>query len=186
MVDADRKRWNERYRALGTTTSEPSPLITSLADVLPKTGRALDIAGGTGRHAIWLAERGLDVTLLDVSERALDIAKTNAREAGIALRTQQMDLDADFPHGPWDLILCFHYLQRSLFKIIPSHLASKGLFVFVQPTKSNLERHPKPSARYLLEDGELRGLIHELDVVVLEEGWTPEQRHEARLVAQRN
>jgi tellurite methyltransferase len=65
-------------------------------------------------------------------------------------------------------------------------LAPDGLLVFAQPTRSNLQRHPHPSARFLLEDGELPRLLQGLEVVSYSEGWTDEGRHEARLVASRS
>jgi tellurite methyltransferase len=63
--------------------------------------------------------------------------------------------------------------------------------VFVQPTRSNLERHPRPGPAHLLDDGELPRLIAPLalEVVRLEEGWfdphDEDARHEARLIARR-
>jgi tellurite methyltransferase len=62
-------------------------------------------------------------------------------------------------------------------------LAPGGLLVFAQPTRSNLQRNPHPSARFLLEDGELPQLLRGLKVISYTEGWTEEGRHEARLVA---
>src|SRR5688572_2866920 len=62
VSDAERERWDARYRE-GAGATEPSAFIMSLDDVLPKSGRALDLAGGRGRHAIWLARRGMDVTV---------------------------------------------------------------------------------------------------------------------------
>ena len=91
------------------------------------------------------------------------------------------------PAGPWDLILQFHYLNRRLFEAYGRLLAPGGRLVVIHPTMKNLERHPKPSARFLLEEGELAGLIPSgLEVLHLVEGWSAEGRHEAVLVAQRS
>ncbi len=57
--------------------------------------------------------------------------------------------------------------------------------VFVQPTKSNLQRHERPSARFLLEDGEVPRLVQGLEILSYEEGWLEEDRHEARIVARK-
>ncbi|AKT43740.1 class I SAM-dependent methyltransferase [Chondromyces crocatus] len=201
-MDDDRIRWDARWRERGEGPGEPSALITALAPQLPTRGRALDIAGGAGRHALWLARRGLDVTLVDISEVALTIARAApgpdvTENLGAAsgldaarrgrLHTLALDLEeAPLPPGPWDVILCFHYLQRSLFAAFPEALAPGGLLVIVHPTRTNLERHPRPSARFLLDDGELPGLLRGgLDVVRYEEGWLSEGRHEARLLARR-
>lgn len=114
----------------------------------------------------------------------LERAAAAAREAGVPLRTQRVDVECEpLPPGPYALVLCLNFLWRPLFAAIPQVLAPGGLFVFAQPTRSNVERHAHPSARFLLEDGELPGLLQGLEVVSFTEGWTEEGRHEARLVA---
>jgi SAM-dependent methyltransferase len=183
MAEADRQRWNTRYREQAPAR-EPSAFLRSLASQLPTAGRALDVAGGPGHDALWLARRGLDVTLTDISDVALERATEAAREAGVALRCQRVDLEVEpLPPGPYALVVCQGFLWRPLFAQLPQVLAPGGLFVFAQPTRSNLERHAHPSARFLLEDGELPGLLQGLEVVSFTEGWTEEGRHEARLVA---
>ena len=183
MSDIEKERWDARYRE-GAGATEPSAFLISLDPLLPKHGRALDVAGGRGRHAIWLARRGLDVTIADVSEVGLALARDAAEHAGVSVRTVAIDLEGQTaPQGPWDLIVCFHYLHRPFFARVPSLLSPDGLFVFCQPTRRNLERHPRPGAAYLLEEGELPGLLGGLEVLSYEEGWLEEGRHEARAVA---
>jgi hypothetical protein len=95
------------------------------------------------------------------------------------------DVDVDpLPAGPYQVIHCFNFLDRRLFAQIPSRLSAGGLFVFSQPTRRNLERHAHPSARFLLEEGELPGLVSDLRIVSHEEAWFGD-RHEARLLARR-
>lgn len=186
MSDAERQKWETRYQSEGVRLREPSALITALDEVLPRQGQALDLAGGTGRHALWLARRGLTVTLADISPTATALAAAEAQAAGLPLETRVIDCEAEgLPAGPWDLILTFHYLHRPLFAEFPKALAPGGWLVVVQPTLANLERHPHPGARFLLADGELPGLVQDLTVARYEEGWSAEGRHEARLVARR-
>ncbi len=183
MSEEDRQRWNLRYREQ-TGALEPSGFLKSLEARLPRVGRALDVAGGPGHDALWLAGRGLDVTLVDVSDVALERAALAAREAGLPLRTQRVDLEAEpLPPGPFALVLCLNFLWRPLFSAFPGVLAPGGLLVFAQPTRSNLQRNAHPSARFLLEDGELPGLVRGLEIISCSEGWTEQGRHEARLVA---
>jgi tellurite methyltransferase len=183
MSEQDRRKWNTRYQER-TGMLEPSAFLRTLADRLPRGGRALDVAGGAGQDALWLARRGLDVTLVDLSDVALERAAQAAREAGVTLQLQRLDLETEpLPPGPYDVVLCLNYLWRPLFAEFPKVLAPGGLLLFAQPTRSNLRRHPHPSARFLLEDGELPRLIQGLEVVSYTEGWTDEERHEARLVA---
>jgi tellurite methyltransferase len=183
--ETERQRWDRRYREGGGAT-EPSAFLLSLDGLLPRRGRALDLAGGRGRHALWLAARGLKVTLADVSPVGLALAREAAEERRLPIRTVEVDLAAEPPPaGPWDVLVCFHYLHRPLFRHFPALLAPEGLLVFCQPTRRNLERHLRPSERHLLAEGELPRLVTGLLVLSYEEGWTEEGRHEARLVAGR-
>ena len=59
------------------------------------------------------------------------------------------------------------------------------MFVVTHPTRRNLQRHARPPAQYLLEDGELLSLIEELEVLQHEEGWLADGRHDALVVARR-
>jgi SAM-dependent methyltransferase len=186
MSHKDRKKWNERYGDPERAAREPSALLKEVEKWLPKSGRALDVAGGGGRHSIWLAQRGLEVTLVDISEKGLAIAQERAAEAGVTVRKCCLDLEEEpLPAGPWDLIVSFHYLQRLLFAQFPGVLAPGGLLIVAQPTKKNLQRHEKPPADYLLEEGELPQLAAGLEVLHYQEGWLAEGRHDALLVARR-
>jgi cyclopropane fatty-acyl-phospholipid synthase-like methyltransferase len=183
----DRQRWNTKYSQGSHSTATPSQAIVELARFLPTTGRALDIAGGAGRHALWLAERGLDVTLADVSDVGLQLAADRARQANCDIQLLQIDLqDAPFPSGPWDVIVSVHFLWRPLFTDFASGLAVGGKLIVVQPTRSNLQRHEKPPAPFLLEDGELPTLVAGLHIEHYEEGWLADGQHEAVVVARRD
>ena len=63
--------WDERYAERQQWTAEPNPLVAELLADLPP-GRAVDLAAGEGRHALWLAGRGWDVTAVDFSAVGLD------------------------------------------------------------------------------------------------------------------
>ncbi len=185
MAGIDRDRWNARYQA-EEAVPPPSPWLDVLAPLLPRRGRALDLGGGSGRNALWLAARGLDVTLADVSDVALERAAREARARGLRLATVEVDLEqAPPPPGPWDLVLCLYFLHRPLLAAAPGLLAPGGLLAVAHATRRNLERHPRPGPRHVLEEGELPGLVRGLEVVASEEGWLEGGRHEARLAARR-
>jgi tellurite methyltransferase len=185
VAAGDRERWNERYRE-EREAPPPSPFLAALDALLPRRGRALDVGGGSGRNALWLARRGLAVTLADVSDVALARASDAARAEGLPLEVVQVDLErAPLPPGPWDLVLCTYFLHRPLYAAFEAALAPGGLLVVAHATRSNLERHPRPGPAHLLEDGELPGLVRGLVILRSEEGWLEEGKHEARIVAQR-
>ncbi len=186
MPDDAQQRWDRRYRE-EDVPAQPSVLLTSLDGVLPRHGRALDVAGGAGRHAVWLARRGLDVWLVDVSPVAVGRAAAVAAAAGVSVHASVADLTAGPPpSGPWDLVVVFHYLQRDLFPILAAGLATDGMLVAVIATVRNLERHSRPPPAYLLDEGEAPALAGDLEVVRYEEGWLAEGRHEALLVARQS
>ena len=185
MSLADRNKWNTRYREQ-SPQREPSCILTQFACELPSKGRVLDVAGGAGRHAVWLAQQGLDVTLCDVSSEALLLAHTLAAERGVAIQTLEHDLEAlGLPPGPWDGIVSFQYLQRSLFPQFATELSKEGWLFVCQPTVVNLQRHSRPPREFLLETGELRKLVADLDILQYAEDWLDDGRHEAFVLAQR-
>lgn len=189
MSEEERALWEDRWKDRVGLKLPPSVWLVDRADRLPKPrhpdlGRALDWAGGDGRHALWLAELGWQVTLADIAPTALAAARDRALERGLSLETVPLDLSRTSPPGgPWDLILCFHYLDRGIARRAHELLTPGGLLIWVHQTRRNLERHARPPEHFLLEEGELARLLPPLEVVHLEEGWGEEGRHEARAIA---
>ena len=178
------EHWNQRY--LEGWSQEPTAFLLSIADLLPVSGRALDVAGGNGRNALWLSARGLDTTVVDVSDRALGHARTEAADRDVQLTCIHADLRSEgFPSGEWDLILCSHYLQRELFPAMVGSLAEGGILACAIATVRNLERHPRPPREFVLDEGELPKLVGGLTVIQYEEGWF-DDHHEARIVARKS
>jgi SAM-dependent methyltransferase len=106
-----RERWNEKWRErLADGYDEPSRFLVSEVRALAP-GRALDLACGMGRNAIWLAERGWDVTAVDYSEVALAEAKRRAAARGVEVEWILADVTEWAPEaGAFDLV-CVFYLQ---------------------------------------------------------------------------
>jgi len=79
-------------------------LATVVADLPP--GRALDLGCGEGGDAVWLAEKGWQVTAVDVSETAIEraAAAAEARGVGDRIEFERHDLSDSFPDGRFDLI----------------------------------------------------------------------------------
>jgi tellurite methyltransferase len=184
MSEFERDKWDERYRD-DDVAREPSPFLLDMLKFVPRHGRALDVAGGAGRNAIVLARRGLDTTIVDISEVGLALAVENAAQAGVRITTLAVDLSEEpLPDGPWDVVLVFHYLNRLIFSDIEERLAPGGLLIASIATVRNRERNERPPPSHLLDEGELPTLIGALGVVHYEETWR-DNRHEARLVARR-
>jgi SAM-dependent methyltransferase len=79
----DAHDWDERYAATGLVWSAgPNQFVEAeLADMPP--GRALDLAAGEGRNAIWLARQGWQVTAVDFSQAGLDKGRLLAGDLGV-------------------------------------------------------------------------------------------------------
>lgn len=78
-------------------------LVEAIESATP--GRALDVAMGQGRNALFLAQRGWDVTGFDISDAGLNVARANAKKHGATLAAQRSSIeDFDYGHAQWDLI----------------------------------------------------------------------------------
>lgn len=92
-----REFWNHRYAMPGFAYgTEPNDLLRELAPTLK--GPVLCVGEGEGRNAVFLAQRGLDVTAVDLSAIGLEKASKLATERGVTLTTRVVDL-ADFDLG---------------------------------------------------------------------------------------
>jgi SAM-dependent methyltransferase len=159
--------WNQRYLRGEHILDDPHSLITSVAGVL-SPGRALDLACGAGRHAIWLAERGWRVTAVDSSPAAIEIVHRRAQEKNIAIQAVVANLEQyEFAIEPeaWDLIVVCNYLQRDLFPGIRSGIRIGGTVVCVI-AMADEDPHIKPmNPAYLLNPGELRQEFHDWEIL---------------------
>lgn len=185
MAQFDYDKWETRYAEGRGYGKAPDPWVTGVASrFLPEQGTALDLAGGSGRHALWLAERGLDTTLLDISPSGLALAEAAAAERGLTLHTLVRDLDDGLPEGSWSVVLSCFFLVRPYLDGISALVEPGGIYILVHPTVRNLDRHEKPTRSWLFEEGELTA-VPGLTTVHLEEGWGEGGRHEVRYVGRK-
>ncbi|MEZ4253598.1 MAG: class I SAM-dependent methyltransferase [Polyangiales bacterium] len=148
-------------------------------------GTWVDVASGPGRLSIRMARRGLEVLAIDISPVGLALAREAAADEGVKIATRAMDLEREpLPEGPYAMIACFHYRQRSLFPVLVAHLAPGGVIVAELATAKNAERNEKPSKKWLCAPNELIRDSRDLEVLYYREAWVGD-RHLARLVARR-
>lgn len=149
--------WDERYRRGEHTNDEPHPLVVEFASQL-NPGRALDVACGAGRHAIYLAERGWQVTAVDYSSVAIEILRERARERGVFIDARIADLERDeFVIEPdaYDLIVNCCYLQRNLFQSIKAGVRIGGIVIAVIAMVDGDPDIEPMNPAFLLKPGEL-------------------------------
>lgn len=159
----ERTLWDKKYREHSHSSLEPDPFLVSAFDeFLPGSapGLALDVAGGVGRHSIWLAQRGWRVKLLDISEAGIKQAEENAKSTGtersISLEVCDLNLMQDLGREQYDLVLIFFFLQRELFPALISALKPGGLLIYKTYTTEQKNFAGGPShPMFLLEPNEL-------------------------------
>jgi tellurite methyltransferase len=174
--DNERERWNRKYREGPSSGMVPDPFLPHafseyILPTFPQGGRALDLAGGAGRHAIWLAKQHWEVTLIDISKEGMEQARQNAGALAshvhfvvddlTQFKASQTQLESGF-----DLVMAFFYLERKIFSEIVSVLRPGGLLVYKTHTSAQAELVGGPkNADYLLEPGELLRLTSGLRVL---------------------
>jgi len=129
--------WNERYRSRERAAEDldaaPTPLVLTMASTLVP-GKALDLACGAGRNALWLAERGWKVTAVDGAPAAIEILQTRAAERSLKIKSFVADLEkGGFKIEPnrWDLITICYYLQRNLFELAKRGVVPGGVLISI-------------------------------------------------------
>ena len=166
-----RARWDIKYEQGLPSLTEPDPFFISayerfVTPSLPKPGVALDLAGGLGRHALWLASRGWQVTVVELSDVAIGKLSQAALELNVKLELLVGDA-AEFRFEPahFDLIVLFYHLDRSLFPGIVSALKPGGLLICKMSLRWDSGERLTTASTNPLHKNELPSLIPELDVL---------------------
>lgn len=167
----------------------PSPFVSAWLPVIASevgVGRAaLDVAMGSGRHAIAMAAQGFRAFGVDIAFDRVQAAKEEGRRRGLTIRGWVADLTAtSLPERRFDLVVCTRYLQRDLFVALERILTPGGFLLFETFTTLQPRHGWGPtSSDHLLRPGELRDAFTELTVLSYEEAEQPAAL--ARLVARR-
>ena len=174
--------WNERYRGREHIIKEPMPLLARVVDKL-KPGRALDVACGTGRHAIFLAERGWQVTAVDGSHVGIELAKATARSRRVEVDWRVSDLERgqfEIEAEAYDLVAIFYYLPRNLFAQIRAGVCAGGLVVAAIHMVDEAPDLKPMNPEFLLQPGELRAEFRGWEILHDYEGTPTETGHKRR------
>lgn len=103
----DSRAWDERYASAPDLvwTAEPNRFVVEeVAGLSP--GRAIDLAAGEGRNAVWLAQQGWDVTAVDFSPVAIERGRELARQRNVTVDWQVADVTGYTPQADgFDLVL---------------------------------------------------------------------------------
>jgi rhodanese-related sulfurtransferase len=151
----------------------PSAWLVACADLLPRHGKALDVACGRGRHALLLAATALRVMAIDRDAAAIDFLASAASRLALPVEAERRDPetgDVDLGVDAYDLVVGFHYLHRPLFPALVRALAPGGLLIYETFTAAQAVRGKPTNPDYLLQPGELPGLVAPLQVLRQREG----------------
>jgi SAM-dependent methyltransferase len=174
--DVKLQDWDQRHREESRDKpSLPIPFITEIVHPL-KPGKALDLACGTGRHALWLARESWSVTAVDGSSAAIGIL--NQQKGDVSIETRIADLEQhEYSIIPdaWDLIVISLYLQRDLFE--PAKLGVKpgGALIAITLLSEEVELRP-----HRLRPGELKSYFAGWEILNYSE-----ESSQARIAARR-
>jgi SAM-dependent methyltransferase len=143
------------------------------ADLLPAQGTALDVACGSGRHALWLGARGLVTTALDRDAAAVAAVNEAARTLHAPVTALVRDLetgDVSLGDAAYDVIVVVHYLHRPLCPALVRALRPGGLLIYETFTRAQAARGKPTNPAFLLESGELPRLVAPLEILREREG----------------
>ncbi len=170
-MKAEREKWEAKYKAHEYShDGPPSRLLRRWIQLLPR-GRALDVAAGLGRNAIFLARAGYTVDAIDISETGLREARRRARRRGVRVRWIEADLDTyRFPRARYDLVINIFFLKRRRLGDLKASVRPGGVMI-LETHLQNRENDGGPAGlRNRLRPGELPRRFRGWDVLDLEEG----------------
>lgn len=167
-------KWEERYRKGELLDRQCSPLLEEVwRRWSAPPGRALDLACGPGRHALEFARRGWQVTAIDAAPTAIRRLAERAAALGLRVDARVADLEATpelIEPRSFDLIADFCYLQRDLFPRMVAALRPGGLLVAELLLVDPRPETPPANPAFLLDPGELPGLVAPLEILHYAEG----------------
>ncbi|MFT4884178.1 MAG: SAM-dependent methyltransferase [Natronomonas sp.] len=165
-VKDDRQRWDDRYRdADFELPADPSPVLVEHVGDFP-SGRALDVATGTGRNALFLAEGGFAVDAIDVSRVALDEARQRAHERSLSANWIQTDFDAHcFPPNRYAVVAVALFDARDRLDDLKDALRPGGVLVYDHHLRTPGPYDHGPSDRYRFAPGELRAACEDMTIL---------------------
>jgi SAM-dependent methyltransferase len=188
--DAERRAWDRRYRQGSHSSREPDPFLVYgyeefVEPLFARPGTALDLAGGVGRHAMFLAQRGWQVTLTDISAVGIQRAGKAAEKYGARIDFVVGDARELEAKQDYDLILVFFYLERELFPKLAHALRPGGLVIYKTYTREHKKFSSKGPSHpmYFLGPNELLRAFPAFHVLHYHE--TVREKGIAELVAQK-
>jgi rhodanese-related sulfurtransferase len=167
------EEWSGPVERVRSPVSGPSSWLVTNTSLVSPGARTLDVACGRGRHALLLASAGYMVRALDRDVARVERLGALARRLRLPLDAEVVDLEngrADLGSEEWDLVLVFRFLHRPLFPALVRALRPGGVLLYETFTKEQARRGSPTNPEFLLDPGELPGLVAPLEVLRQREG----------------
>ncbi len=165
MSVEDREKWDERY-ASGEyrPSADPAPVIVRAGECV-ESGRALVLACGTGRNALYLASLGFEVVAIDISPVAIEMADAEASRSGLTVDWRVGDLDDLNPgERTYDLVTMVRFVNRAIWPRLTPALKSDGWLAMEQHLRTRVPV-AGPSQEYRVGVGELLAAFTDVRVI---------------------
>jgi SAM-dependent methyltransferase len=187
------KLWQDPEIAKRWSETPPLPEVVEMANRLEGEGRkrVLDIGCGVGRHTIYLATRGFEVTATDNAPNAIASCKDILEKAGVKAEVLELDMrEMPFPDGHFDGVVSSHVIHHGRVEVIASIIGSitrklspRGYFVWAMPTPDHFdcglgeeielgtwvseEHREGPVPHHFCTEEEVYRLLHSYEIISL-------------------
>lgn len=155
--------WNDRYRSREELATDPAALLVEAVRDLPP-GRALDLACGAGRNAVYLAEHGWDVVAIDGASEAIRLVQQHDPSIDARVIDLEKNERLPFDDASFDLVAILYFLHRPLFAEARRVLRPGGWIVVAV----------KRTGSFAAEPGELAQTFADDEILVSRENETAE------------
>ena len=152
----------------------PSAWVQRWSSLIRHHGRVLDLACGSGRHAVWLAKQGFSVTAVDRDPEAIASLQ---RLALPNLQAEPMDLEGDgwpLEGRAFDAVVVTNYLWRPKWSNLMALLADGGVLIYETFSIDHATIGRPSRGEFLLQRLELINLCSDCHVVAFEDGFDPQ------------
>lgn len=169
MTDLTEK-WDGRYQDANIAEGRPALVLSENKHLLPRQGKALEVACGLGANALLLARQGLDATAWDVSEVAINKLQSFTKNNNICLHAEVRDVVMSPPiRNSFDVIVVSRFLERRLALALVAALKPNGLLFYQTFIQDAVDNHGPSNPAYRLRPNELLSMFASLRLLLYRE-----------------
>ena len=191
MTDDIKKKWDQKYLEAEEQQGTAVEVLLENLHLLPRQGKALELACGLGANALLLSEQGLDTHAWDLSPVAIERLYRLAQGRKLHVHGEARDILQQPPlPDSFDVIIASYFLDRALIPHIKNALRPHGLLFYQTFTQARVSNAGPQNEEFRLAENELLRLFSDFQIVVYrEEGRIGDLarglRDEAYIVAQK-